>query len=75
MHLGMAHLMIEPLAVAHHNTYQYKATASRLKGCKFVGDLLAPHFVNLIAINTLGREILMSTSYDKLSEFFGIPGS
>lgn len=75
MHLGMAHLMCEPIAVAHHNTYSYKATGSRLKGCKFIGDLLAPHFINLIAINTLGRETLIARVDDRLSEFFGVPGN
>ncbi|CDW77802.1 allene oxide synthase 8r-lipoxygenase fusion protein [Stylonychia lemnae] len=75
MHLGMAHLMCEPIAVAHHNTYSYKATANRFKGCKYIGDILSPHFINLIAINTLGRETLIARVDDKLSEFFGVPGN
>eukprot|EP00347_Sterkiella_histriomuscorum_P017751 403348136 len=74
MHLGMSHLFCEAFAVAHHNTYRYKGN-QKLKGCKHIGDLLAPHFINLLAINTLGRETLIAKVDDQLSEFFGIQGS
>jgi Lipoxygenase len=59
MHLGMAHLFTEPFAVAHHNTFKYKGNA-KLRGCKHIGEMLEPHFVNLLAINALGRETLIA---------------
>jgi hypothetical protein len=72
MHLGMSHLLCESFAVAHHNTYRYKNT--KFTGCKFIGDMLAPHFINLIAINTLARETLVARVGDALKDFFGIAG-
>ena len=68
----MSHLLCESFAIAYHNTYKYKN--SKFKGVKFIGDLLGPHFVNLIAINTLARETLVAKAGDQLSEFFGIQG-
>jgi hypothetical protein len=67
----MAHLFCEPIAVAHHNTYRYKGN-SKLKGCKHIGEMLIPHFVNLLAINSLARETLVAKVDDQLSEFFGV---
>ena len=66
----MSHLLCESLAIGAHNTYKYKN--SELKGVKHVGDFLQPHFINLIAINTLARETLVARVGDKLSNFFGI---
>lgn len=74
MHLGMSHLFTEAFAVAHHNTFKYKGNA-KLRGCKHIGEMLAPHFVNLLAINALGRETLIAKVDDQLSEFFGIQGN
>lgn len=71
MHLGMSHLLCEAFAVAHHNTYKYKGNR-KLKGSKHIGEMLTPHFVNLLAINSLGRETLIAKVDDQLSEFFGI---
>jgi hypothetical protein len=71
MHLGMAHLFSEAFAVAHHNTYKYKGN-SKLRGCSHIGEMLYPHFVNLLAINSLGRETLVARVEDQLSDFNGI---
>jgi hypothetical protein len=66
----MSHLLCECIGIAHHNTFKYKQT--KLKGLKFIGEMLEPHLINLLAINTLARESLVAKTGDKLSEFFGI---
>jgi len=55
----MAHLLTETFAIAHHNTYINDNGNNRSKGNIVLGDMLKPHFVNLIAINHLARVTLI----------------
>lgn len=71
-HLGMAHLLTETFAIAHHNTYVYER--NHRTGNKTIGAFLKPHFVDLIAINTLARETLIAPVNDSLGDFMAIPG-
>lgn len=71
-HLGMAHLLTETFAIAHHNAYTYER--NHVKGSKTIGAFLKPHFVDLIAINTLARETLIAPVNDALGDFFAVPG-
>lgn len=50
-HLGMAHLAMEPFAIAHHNC---------LEGGHPIGKVLKPHFHDTIGINYLARQTLVS---------------
>lgn len=53
-HLGLGHLLTEAFAIAHHNTY-ISPNSDKLIGSTLIGDLLRPHFTNLLAINSLAR--------------------
>jgi hypothetical protein len=59
-HLGMAHLNMEPFAVANNNAFPTPAA-----GCDKerhpIGRLLHPHFQDTIGINFLARQTLVST--------------
>lgn len=50
-HLGLAHLINEPFAIAHHNAFPKDHP---------IGALLAPHFRDTIGINFLARQTLVS---------------
>lgn len=66
-HLGMGHLFSEGIAIAHHNTYNYKPRKffdKDRKGVSQIGNFLAAHFVDLIPINTLARETLIAKVND-----------
>jgi hypothetical protein len=52
-HLGMAHMLVETFAIAHNNTYG--CPDSEEDGDLRVGLLLAPHFIDLLALNGLAR--------------------
>jgi arachidonate 5-lipoxygenase len=54
-HLGLAHLAMEPLVIAHHNVFR-----SRKNRCHPIGKLLAPHLRETIAINYLARQTLVA---------------
>lgn len=55
-HLGMAHLNMEPFAVANHNAFPTNSRGDRHP----VGRLLHPHFQDTIGINYLARQTLVS---------------
>jgi len=59
----------ETFAISHHNTYNHHGTKGSLTGNKVVGDMLAPHFVNLIGINNLARVTLISPIKNTLTLF------
>jgi Lipoxygenase len=71
-HLGLAHLLSETFAIAHHNTY---VSPNNLKGETLVGDLLKPHFIDLIPLNALARVTLVGEILNTLKSFMGIPGN
>lgn len=74
-HLGMSHMIGETFAISHHNAYNCKALNSKYDGDnKAIGEMLAPHFVNLIAINNLARVTLIAPIANKLSNFQGVRG-
>lgn len=50
-HLGLAHLVVEPFAIAHHNAFPADHV---------IGRLLEPHFRDTIGINFLARQTLVS---------------
>lgn len=68
-HLGMAHMLGETLAISHHNTYYYLAENCGKEGNKAIGEMLAPHFVNLIAINSFARVTLVDPIHATISAF------
>lgn len=75
-HLGMGHMLGETMAMAHHNTYNHLASKSKKfdNDNKDIGKMLAPHFVNLIAINHMARVTLIAPVNNKLSAFQGARG-
>lgn len=74
-HLGMSHMIGETFAISHHNAYYSKATSSKYdKDNKDIGEMLAPHFINLIGINNLARVTLIAPVANKLSNFQGVRG-
>lgn len=50
-HLGLAHLVVEPFAIAHKNAFPAEHV---------IGALLEPHFRDTIGINFLARQTLVS---------------
>lgn len=64
-HLGLAHLAMEPLAIATYNAFhgaQRALAAERGSGGEHpIGKMLAPHFHDTIAINFLARRTLVRT--------------
>lgn len=74
-HLGMAHMLCEALAIAHHNTYNHLAAKPKhTNDNKTIGNLLAPHFTNLLGINNLARVTLIAPVNNKLTAFMGVRG-
>lgn len=71
-HLGMSHMIGETFAISHHNAYNH--LAQRKDGNKNIGDMLAPHFTNLIGINNLARVTLIAPINNSLSAFMGVRG-
>lgn len=53
-HLGLAHLVMEPLAIANHNVFTPGEDRHP------IGTLLHPHFHDTIGINFLARQTLVS---------------
>lgn len=54
-HLGLGHLAMEPLVIAHHNAF-----ASAENRGHPIGKLLAPHLAETIAVNYLARQTLVA---------------
>jgi Lipoxygenase/C2 domain len=54
-HLGLAHLAMEPLVIAHHNVFTPAKNAGHP-----IGKLLAPHLAQTIGVNYLARQTLIS---------------
>jgi len=76
-HLGMGHMFGEIFAIAHHNAYNYlpnKNHSNKNKGNHVIGQMLKPHFTNLLAINTLARYTLVSEVNSTLDPFEGLRG-
>lgn len=74
-HLGMGHMLGETFAIAHNNTYYYKPwLRPEQKGNSNIGKILAPHFVNLIAINAFARVTLADPIMSSISFFMGVKG-
>jgi len=73
-HLGMAHMLGETFAISHHNAYNNLGTKASPKGNTVIGDMLAPHFTNLIGINHLARITLIAPINNTLSIFFSLRG-
>ena len=69
----MGHLVSETFAISHHNTYTYDK--NDIEGNRVIGEFLRPHFIDLIAINTLARETMVAKVNDTLSEMTSIPGN
>ncbi|MBD2354181.1 SRPBCC family protein [Tolypothrix sp. FACHB-123] len=51
IHLGFAHLAVEPFAISHHNAFPKDHP---------IGQLLKPHFQDTIGINYMARQTLVS---------------
>ncbi|CDW84295.1 arachidonate 15-lipoxygenase [Stylonychia lemnae] len=73
-HLGMSHMIGETFAISHHNAYNHLTNEKGVQGNTVVGDMLAPHFVNLIGINNLARVTLIAPLSNSLSLFQGVRG-
>jgi len=75
-HLALGHLLGETFAISHHNTYYYKPAHNPEKnhGNMAIGDMLAPHFINLIAINGFARDTLIAPINAILSVYQGVRG-
>jgi hypothetical protein len=70
----MSHMFAETLAIAHHNTYNFKNNKKKLDGNPTMGKFLDPHFTNLIAINGFARVTLVAPFKAVMSGFMGIRG-
>lgn len=67
-HLGMTHMLGETFAIAHHNTYVHLAQKSKhANDNKAIGAFLAPHFINLLAINSLAKVTLLADVNNNLA--------
>ena len=73
-HLGMSHMLGETFAMSHHNAYNHLVNEHNVKGNTAIGDMLAPHFMNLIGINNLARVTLIAPINNSLSHFSGVRG-
>lgn len=71
----MSHLAPEVFAIAHHNAYYHLASKPEYQHYnKDIGALLAPHFTNLIALNTMARVTLIAPINNQLTQFQGMRG-
>ena len=68
----MGHLVVETFAISHHNAYN--CPNKKLKGNPLIGDLLRPHFTDLIALNTAARVTLIAPLNNQLETVMAVPG-
>ena len=74
-HLGLGHMACETFAISLHNAYTHLASQPEYeKYNKDIGAFLAPHFTNIIALNTVARVTLISPLNNLLSDFLAVRG-